>query len=440
MNTKIIIIAVFLCVISQFVEGQTVMFGGNSQHTSISNTAFPRNGKFKQLWKFKTHGRIFASAVASDNTIYFGSDDSCLYALNAATGKLKWKIVTSAKIRSTPAIMNNVLYINDYNGILYALNAKTGKKLWQIKVERDLPRTGYGLNYCIPKDSLMVDLWDFYASSPTIENNILYFGSGYSMYAVNTKNGTVRWRFKATGIIHSTPAISNGRVFFGCWNGKFYSLSVATGKEIWSYQTEFDNENHSLEGIQSSPAVYDSIVVVGSRDSHVYAFNAKTGKIIWRQQFSSSWMPSSFAYDGKRLYTGSSDITKFLILDKNDGSILNSVNTGTYTFSTPTLAKNVAFIGSANGALYAIDITTCSIIDEFYTGARTRNIYQAVLPDGTLNNKAFADYNGMQYSKAVGYMERLFSVGSILSSPIIYKNSVYFGSTDGHFYCVGFML
>jgi outer membrane protein assembly factor BamB len=436
MKTKTMIVTiVFMCIISSPVKSQTVMFGGNAQHTGISDVTFPTKGTFVQLWKFKTSGRIFASAVTYNKTIYFGSDDSCLYALNTK-GELRWKFKTSAKIRSTPAIGNNVLYINNYKGILYAVNSQTGKELWRFKTEGDLPRTGCGLNYCTPKDSIMEDLWDFYTSSPTIDKDILYFGSGYSMYAINTKSGTMIWQFKASGVIHSTPAVNNGKVFFGCWNGKLYAVNATDGKECWSYQTGFDKENHSLEGIQSSPTVYDSTVVIGVRDSHVYALNLTNGKLIWKQQFSSTWMPSSFAYDGEKLYTGSSDIAKFLILDKINGKTINAVNTGTFTFSTPALAKNIAFIGSANGALYAIDIANGTIIDEFQTDGRKSNPYKVISANGSLNNNAFADLNSTHYSIAVKYVERLFTAGSILSTPVIYKKSVYFGSTDGNFYGV----
>jgi len=413
------------------------MFLGNAQHTGISNSKFPDNGTFRQLWKFKTHGQIFGSAVAYKGLVYFGCDDSCLYALNTK-GQLKWKFRTNAKIRSTPAIKNNVLYINNYDGFLYALNVKSGNVIWKLKVKKDLPKTGYGLNYCTPKDSLMDDLWDFYSSSPTIEKekDILYFGCGYSMYAVNTKKGTVLWQFDTVGVIHSTPAIYKNKIFFGCWDGKIYSVNTQTGKKEWDYQTLLDNENHNLEGIQSSPTVFDSTVVFGSRDSYIYAFNIMNGSLIWKQKFSSTWMPCSFAYDGKNLYTGSSDIAKFFILNKKDGATIKSVSTGTYTFSTPALANDIVFIGSTNGALYAINTAKGMIIDEFHTEGRMNNPFKVILKNGTLNKEAFADLTGSQYSTAAKYVERLFTAGSILSTPMIYKNSIYFGSTDGNFYSV----
>jgi hypothetical protein len=53
----------------------------------------PRRGTL--AWKYKTEGPVLYSAAYKDNTVYFASDDSHAYALNAQTGQLIWK---SAKL------------------------------------------------------------------------------------------------------------------------------------------------------------------------------------------------------------------------------------------------------------------------------------------------------------------------------------------------------
>ena len=100
------------------------------------------------------------------------------------------------------------------------------------------------------------------------------------------------------------------------------------------------------------------------------------------------------------------------------------------------MAIGIAFIGSTNGALYAINIADGTVIDQFYTDGRLSNPYKVIATNGSLNNDAFADLTGTQYATAVKYVQRLFSAGSILSTPAVYTNRVYFGSTDTNFYCV----
>jgi outer membrane protein assembly factor BamB len=191
-----------------------------------------------------------------------------------------------------------------------------------------------------------------------------------------------------------------------------------------------------MEGIQSSPSVVDSLVIIGSRDANVYALHAKTGKKIWMQSFGGSWMPSSFAIANKTAYTGSSDGKGFFSLDLKNGKINYSTNTSLFTFSTPAIANQLAFIGVMNGSLLAIDLTSGTIKGKFDTSGRLLNPLKAIKIDGTLNDEVFKDLNGSDYSLNVEYVRRIMTAGSILSTPVLDKNVVYFGSTDSCFYAV----
>src|SRR5258708_26769786 len=73
------------------------MFRANLERTGVYKTqGMPRLHGVK--WKFKTERIIeawFSSPTVSDDMLYFGSDDSYMYALNALTGELKWKLKTA---------------------------------------------------------------------------------------------------------------------------------------------------------------------------------------------------------------------------------------------------------------------------------------------------------------------------------------------------------
>ena len=57
-----------------------------------------------ELWKFPTGGIIFSSpAVANDGTIYVGSQNNKLNAINS-DGSLKWQFTAGDFIDSSPAI------------------------------------------------------------------------------------------------------------------------------------------------------------------------------------------------------------------------------------------------------------------------------------------------------------------------------------------------
>jgi len=110
-------------------------------------------------WVFPTRGPVRSSpALAADGTIYVGSNDSGLYALNP-NGTLKSRFVANAAITSSPAIRpdGTVLFAtgvplrvdpSDYPYVdgppaLYAINGGSGPAatVW-TKFRRDLLNTG----------------------------------------------------------------------------------------------------------------------------------------------------------------------------------------------------------------------------------------------------------------------------------------------------------
>src|SRR5882757_8970036 len=77
-------------------------FRGGSEHPGVYN-ASPL-AKFAQLkWTFSSHGKVFSSPAVSGATMFFGSTDHFLYALDLASGKQNWKFETGSGIASSPA-------------------------------------------------------------------------------------------------------------------------------------------------------------------------------------------------------------------------------------------------------------------------------------------------------------------------------------------------
>ena len=69
------------------------------------------------------------------------------------------------------------------------------------------------------------------------------------------------------GKVDSSPVVSGDKIVVGSEDGRLYMVSLADGREIWSYEIG--------QAVTSSPAVVNGIVVVGSEDGNVYAFGAK---------------------------------------------------------------------------------------------------------------------------------------------------------------------
>ena len=72
-----------------------LVYLGNRDGTMYAVHAHGSPQAGRLAWKYKTGGPVLFSAAYQDNTIYFASNDSYAYALDAGTGALVWK---SAKL------------------------------------------------------------------------------------------------------------------------------------------------------------------------------------------------------------------------------------------------------------------------------------------------------------------------------------------------------
>ena len=87
------------------------------------------------IWVFETGGWVNSSpAIGSDGTVYVGSWDNKLYAINGKSGVKLWEFETGGDVHSSPAIgSDGTVYVGSYDKKLYALSGKSGVKLWEFE-------------------------------------------------------------------------------------------------------------------------------------------------------------------------------------------------------------------------------------------------------------------------------------------------------------------
>ncbi|AEH51461.1 PQQ-binding-like beta-propeller repeat protein [Pseudothermotoga thermarum] len=90
------------CVASSLANSPWPKFRGDAQNTGRSPYSGPQTPTLK--WMYKTGGSVESSPViGSDGTIYVGSWDKNVYALDP-NGTLKWRFETDDRVISSPAI------------------------------------------------------------------------------------------------------------------------------------------------------------------------------------------------------------------------------------------------------------------------------------------------------------------------------------------------
>ena len=411
------------------------MFRGNPQHTGVYQAAgVPKFSKVK--WKFHTNGSVFSSPAVAGGVVYVGSSDGILYAVGIESGTLKWKFFTGSRVASSPAVDGGVVFFASYDGNFYAVDTATGKKQWSFKTAGERRFAGKHLHGSVPMAETMPDPFDFYLSSPTVWNGVVYFGSGDgNVYALDEASGTLKWKFQTGDVVHASPAIADGALFIGSWDSYFYALDAATGNEKWRFKTGEDPNIHNQVGIQSSAAVNDGVVYFGCRDSNLYALDAASGQKKWAFNNKGSWVIGSPAVNDGKVYFATSDTSTLYAVDANSGSAAMSLKYNRWPlFSSPAIAGNMLYMGSHEGKLMAIDLAAQKTAWTFQTDGSIQNGAAYTKQDGT--PKYEAAFTDDFYETMVIGVNKMMTVGAVLSSPVVVDNVIYVGSADGNLYAL----
>lgn len=431
--------AVTLSFGSRAQQGSTVaasMFHSENRIAGNFNKA-PVTG-FTERWKVKTGGRIFSSPAVYKHLIFIGSEDGNLYTVSE-TGRVKWKFKTGGAVHSSPAAYNGTVYFGSFDGNFYAVDITSGKLKWKFKTGGEKWIGGKGYFGLKPEDLYTEDLWDFFISSPVsdkhIQNETIYFGSSDgNVYAVDAKDGTLKWKFTTNGVIHTSPLLYKNTVYIGSWDTFMYAIDAGTGKEKWKFKT---GDKMPMSGIQASATVYNDRIYFGARDAFFYALNAASGELAWKYPAEGSWILSTAAVQDGTIYVGTSDTFLMLALDANTGQEKRKFKTCGYVYSSPIIASNTAFFGDFTGKFYGLSLVdTTAHTAEFNTSARLHKV-NTVLKNDTLNFMYAAQNADLSfYAPNKKVMDEFYTLGPIVSSPAIKDSTVYFGSSDGYLYAL----
>lgn len=388
-------------------------------------------------WKYKTDGKIFSSPIAKNGIVYIGSEDGFLYAIAEKNGDLKWKFKTDGAIHSSPSIFENTLYFGSFDGNYYAINATTGKEIWKFKTGGEHWIGEIGMWGFKPETQYMEDLWDFYLSSPVVYQNkkiafVLFGSSDGTVYSVDAKTGDLKWKFKTNGPVHGTPVIDKNKIYIGGWDATLYALNIESGKEIWQFTT---GTKTGFKGIQSSVAVSDGKVYFGAREPFFFSLDAETGKLLWKYDAENSWILSSAAIKDDLIYVGTSDTYALLALDAKTGVEKYRFKANGYVYSSPAIAGNTAYFGDFTGNFFSLDLLSNGKKSNFVSTENRKQFAASTLKNDNLDFGFAAQNEDLYvYDNNKKVMDQFYKLGSIVSSPFINNNTIFFGSADGYLY------
>ena len=370
-------------------------------------------------WRFKIRQPIFSSPIAADGVAFFGGSDSTVYAVDIQTGSLKWKLRTNGEIRSNLVLHNNQLFLAGGNGVLSCIDKNSGKRLWAAVFDQN----------AVYLAERRYDFADYYHSSPTFHNNIIYIGSGNGlMQALKAENGELIWLFKAGDIIHNTPVVVKDKLCFGSYDGNVYALDLRDGSLVWKFKSVGQQVFPKGE-FNSSPAANQNTIFIGSRDYNTYALNANTGTANWTKVFN-AWAPSYTVRDTV-VYVGTSDDRLLLAYDARNGRELWKTNVKFNVFGGCAVTPSLLYVGTIWGRLLALDPKTGSVKWVFNTDGFTANHDKYFKTDDN-----FRDDIGSILRSPSEWIAAEYKMGGIWSTPLIVGDKVIVTTTEGTVYCI----
>jgi outer membrane protein assembly factor BamB len=120
---------------SSVQSSPTVGFDGTVYVGSLDTNVYAINatGSLKsEKWPFSTNGAVYSSPVIGpDGTLYVGSNDKNIYAIDTA-GRLKWNYSTNGAVYSSPVIgPDGTLYVGSDDNNIYAIDT-AGRLKWRF--------------------------------------------------------------------------------------------------------------------------------------------------------------------------------------------------------------------------------------------------------------------------------------------------------------------
>ena len=295
----------------------------------------------KQLWSNGLSAKIAGGISVAYETVFFGTENGEVVALDANTGEQKWIKIVKGEVLAAPAIDAGVVLVNTGSGFIFALNADDGEEIWSSESD-------------VPPLSLRG------VSSPAAVNGGAIIGTATGKLIVNIlETGQTAWEqviSSATGVtelerivdIDSEPLVAGGNVYVISYDGTLASVELRTGRVIWK------REYKSFRRLSLSGSTLFLVDV----NSNVFALDSRNGVELWSQGALS-----------QRLLTGVTPLGNYLVagdkfgslhwFDQADGKIVALLEVGgdeedDGIYQSPVVNANILYTQNRNGKLVAV--------------------------------------------------------------------------------------
>ena len=270
--------------------GDTVggWFGSNAAKEAAKPAAlvgFKPTVAISEAWKAsagESGGRIFSPAANADS-VFVASSGNVLR-LNMQNGTTVWKFDAGTPLSAGVSVGEGIVLAGGSKGELFALEAATGKLRWKVRLSSEV--TG-----------------QLRAVGETV---IARTGDG-RVQGLSVTDGSRKWLYSrnlpSLSLRGSGGLLArDGVIFAGFPGGKLVALNAISGAQLWEATVALPRGATELErvaDVMGNPVADNKRVCAVAYQGRVACFDLKTGTPLWARDTSSN---SGLAMDEKNLY------------------------------------------------------------------------------------------------------------------------------------------
>jgi len=291
----------------------------------------------KTLWKNNFYNKSEKKIkprlnfALKDDILIVTDDVAKYYAINIDTGELLWTKTNIVPFNSNIKIKNDVFYVVDYKNILRSISIKDGSEIWNLKTEESLTKSNTQI-------SIALDDKNIYFNNSIGDITAVDIKSGQLVWQLPTQNNNISQN--AFQLSNSELVINENTIFFSNNKNEFYSIDSATGLINWKTEISSDLK----------PVVIGKLIITISEKGYLYIIDKKSGNIIrindlyknYKDKKRNQIKPTGFFVALNKIYLTNSD-GKLIIVNSNDGNILNVVKVSGGKILQPFINENNLF-------------------------------------------------------------------------------------------------